>query len=69
MSDDDKLTKFLNLVPRANWRQDMPRIWNEQLRQALSDNLVTVGWGGALILTDAGRAAVSNGTRETPHGS
>lgn len=50
---DPMLLKFLRLVPSANWREP-PRVWNEQLRRALSDGLVTVGWGGVLKLTDAG---------------
>jgi hypothetical protein len=53
---DEKLTKFLGLVPGANWHQP-PQVWGEQLRQALSAGLVTVGFGGVLKLTDAGREA------------
>lgn len=56
----DRLRQFLSLVPNANWRGrgHPPAVWNEQLREALSDNLVTVGFGGLLKLTDAGRAAL-----------
>lgn len=55
---DEKLLKFLRLVPTANWRQNTPPVWNEQLRQALSDGLVGFGFGGLLKLTDAGRNAL-----------
>lgn len=51
-----RLLMFLDLVPTANWHQP-PAVWGEQLRAALSDGLVTVGWGGVLKLTDAGRKA------------
>jgi len=52
---DEMLTKFLRLVPGANWRSP-PSVWNDQFRQALSDGLVIVGFGGVLKLTDIGRA-------------
>jgi hypothetical protein len=63
---DEKLTKFLSLVPSANWRGNTPQVWNVQLRTSLSDGLVAVGFGGVLVLTDAGRAELSNtsGVRE-----
>jgi hypothetical protein len=51
---EDKLKTFLELVPNANWRQP-PAVWNEQIREALSDQLVTIGWGGVFKLTDRGR--------------
>jgi hypothetical protein len=56
---DEKLTKFLSLVPNANWRWITPPVWDVQLRQSLSDGLVAVGFGGVLVLTDAGRAELS----------
>ena len=34
-----------------------PAVWGAQLREALSEGFVTVGWGGILKLTDAGREA------------
>ena len=51
---DEKLVKFLDLVPGASWQMPPP-VWNEQLRQALNDHLVTVGWGGVLKLTESGQ--------------
>lgn len=60
---DEKLAKFLKLVPGASWQMPPP-VWNEQLREALNDHLVTVGWGGVLELTSAGRARL-NGDTET----
>jgi hypothetical protein len=53
---DEQLKKFLALVPTANWRQP-PNVWNQQLREALSEGFITVGFGGVLKLTDAGREA------------
>jgi hypothetical protein len=60
---DEKLTKFLTLVPNANWRGNTPQTWSIQLRQSLSDGLVAVGFGGVLMLTDAGRGAAKLGYR------
>lgn len=50
---EDKLKTFLELVKTMNWKQP-PSVWNEQLRASLGDQLVTVGWGGVLKLTDRG---------------
>lgn len=61
----EQLVKFLELVPQANWRRNMPTVWNEQLRQALSEGLVAIGFGGVFVLTDAGRAALQ---KDNSHG-
>jgi hypothetical protein len=50
-----KMLNFLNLVATSNWRMP-PAAWNKPFREALNEGLVTVGWGGVLKLTDAGRA-------------
>lgn len=50
---DRNMEVFLSLVPLAGWR-DVPRVWSEQFREALSGGLVKVGWGGVIELTDAG---------------
>lgn len=63
MTTDDRLMKFLKLVPSANWRMPPP-VWNKQFRHALSDRLVTVGFAGVLKLTDAGRTFGQEGTKE-----
>ena len=60
---DDRLLDFLKMVPHAHWRQP-PFVWGEQLRRAMSENLVMVGWGGILKLTDAGHDAVTNGNSQ-----
>lgn len=49
----DRMKKFLNLVTGTNWRQP-PAVWNEELRTALSNGLVKVGWGGILEVTGEG---------------
>lgn len=54
----ERLVKFLSLVPGARWRS-APPTWNVELQTALSDDLVKIGWGGILELTDAGREAVA----------
>lgn len=54
----EKLINFLALVPCMSWREP-PKVWNEQLREALSENYVKVGFGGVLKLTEAGAAIVS----------
>lgn len=63
---DQKLRQFLELVPNASWRRPPP-VWNEQLRAALSEGYIKVGFGGGLQLSEAGKAAlISNGHGETP---
>lgn len=47
---DERLIKFLQIVPSAGWRK-VPKGWNEEFRKALSDGLVKVGWGGIIQLT------------------
>lgn len=43
----EKMDQFLNLV--AGGMTKPPPVWNEELREALSKGLVTVGWGGAIV--------------------
>jgi hypothetical protein len=52
-----KLTEFLHVV-KSNGRNVPSHVWGEEIRRALSDNLIKIGWGGALELTDAGRTAL-----------
>jgi hypothetical protein len=50
---DDKLRRFLRTVPNARWRSgQMPPVWNEQVRQALCDQLILIGFGGLVKLTE-----------------
>lgn len=58
----ERLRQFLTLVPNANWRGcgQPPAVWNEQLREALAEHFVTIGFGGLLKLTDAGRAVLQS---------
>lgn len=53
---EPRLINFLKVVRTARWRQ-VPKAWHGQLRVALSENLVRVGWGGVIELTDAGEIA------------
>lgn len=57
----ERLRQFLSLVPNAGWRASnpMPSVWNEQLREAMGESFIAIGFGGLLKLTDAGRAALS----------
>lgn len=55
-----KLIEFLKLVRCANWRS-VPQVWNREYSKSLSDGLVTIGFGGAVKLTPAGRAHLSSG--------
>ena len=55
---DQKLREFLRLVPGAGWRRPPP-VWNEQLRAALSEGYIKIGFGGGLQLSEAGRMALS----------
>ena len=59
MTECEKLNRFLNIVPAARWRSArVPSVWSDQLRAALNDNLVTIGFAGVIKLTDAGYAAL-----------
>ncbi len=51
---DENLRKFLDIVRTTRWIQP-PLVWGETLRRAMSEDLISVGWGGVLKLTDAGR--------------
>lgn len=53
MTDDSRLISFLKIAKAMNWRL-VPAVWNSELRQALSDNLVTVEWGGVLKVNENG---------------
>ncbi|MGA9705262.1 hypothetical protein [Pseudomonas sp.] len=50
------LHQFLRIVPGM---RDVPKNWNEELRRALSDNLIRHGFDGRLELTDAGRTELT----------
>lgn len=52
-----KLTEFLRVV-KSSGRNIPNHVWGEEKRSALSDNLIKIGWGGVLELTDLGRAAL-----------
>lgn len=59
---NDRLLIFLDLIPTSRWSQP-PTVWGPQLREALSEGFVSVGWGGILKLTDAGREARTSAAR------
>lgn len=50
-----QLEKFLSVVAEGVFRNRVPAAWNAEMRAALSDDLVKVGFGGILELTKAGR--------------
>jgi hypothetical protein len=53
---DDRLREFLDVTSTANWKQP-PRVWAPQLREALSESYVKIGFGGVLQLTVLGEMA------------
>jgi len=53
---DEKLIRFLKAADGARWSH-VPSVWLEQLRTALNENLVKVGWGGIIELTETGKIA------------
>jgi hypothetical protein len=53
---DERLTAFLRLVRAGSIGRNAPPAWQEEMRCALSERLVTIGWGGVLKLTYAGEA-------------
>lgn len=56
----NELRNFLGLVKSETFRSgSVPRIWNLEYRKALSDGLISIGWGGKLGLTDEGDALLS----------
>jgi hypothetical protein len=54
---DERLLRFLRLVHTSRWSKP-PSVWGDQVRASVSNGLVTVGFGGILKLTEAGRAAI-----------
>lgn len=57
----EKMKSFLRLVDAQNWRSgSVPRIWSPQYQTALTSNFVSIGFGGALKLTDEGRSILSH---------
>jgi hypothetical protein len=60
---DERLQAFLILVRTAKWRVP-PRCWDEEFRRALSDRLVTIGFGGTLYLTLGGEYFAEHGNME-----
>lgn len=56
---NERLKKFLGTLQTAYWR-DVPKHWHHELREAIEQQLVKVGWGGVLELTDAGRKALKS---------
>jgi hypothetical protein len=59
LSERDK--EFLTMLKFG--KHHIPQVWNEELRHAISNGWVTVGWGGIRELTDAGRAALNERER------
>lgn len=57
MARDRNMEIFLTLVPLAGWRKEVPPPWRDSFREALSNGLVKVGWGGRIELTDLGELA------------
>lgn len=57
----DRLLNFLAAVKSAGWRasNEMPPVWNAELREAMSDNFIKIGFGGSIELTKAGREALA----------
>lgn len=55
---DDQMRKFLTLVQTARWTR-APRVWNPQLREAIGNRHIKVGFGGVLEITDEGRQALA----------
>ena len=63
MSDENRLIAFLKVARLAEWRL-VPTVWNAELREALSDNLVTVGFGGVLRVTENGIKRIHGQSRD-----
>jgi hypothetical protein len=53
---NEKLREFLDIAATANWRH-VPTVWGPQLREALSESFIKVGWGGVIQLTVLGEMA------------
>lgn len=61
---DDRMRRFLMVAREAGWRATtnyVPVAWAEEYREALANNLVRIGFGGSIELTDAGKATVKAG--------
>lgn len=55
-----RLAEFLALIRGGSFSNGRPpRVWNAEYREALGSDLVRIGWGGKIELTEAGRKAIS----------
>ncbi len=60
----DNLLSFLGLVRDNSYQfDDVPKARANDLRRALSNNLVRVGFGGLIELTQSGRDELAISTR------
>jgi hypothetical protein len=62
-SDDERLQAFLILVKTAYWRahNGPPKCWNEEMRRAINDGLISIGFGGIIKLNPAGEYFAEHG--------
>jgi hypothetical protein len=60
---DERLQAFLILVPTANWRahNGPPKCWNEEFRRAISDGMISIGFGGIIKLNPIGKYFAEHG--------
>lgn len=55
---DERMVKFLRALRHARWT-NVPPVWFAELRHAMNEGWVTVGWGGVLELTESAKTLLS----------
>lgn len=57
----ERLRQFLSLVKDGSFNSgDVPKVWNEQYRTAISDGLINIGFGGRLKVSDRGTKVLNS---------
>lgn len=61
----EKMHKFLSAVRTAEFRSgQMPRVWKDEYREALSNSYVAIHFGGSVRLTEAGHEVLTSSKKE-----
>lgn len=60
---DEKMRRFLSAVKTLDWRaRHVPKVWNDQYHEALSEGFVQIHFGGSIRLTETGHEYLSKAT-------
>lgn len=60
-----KMHEFLSAVRTSDFHSGkVPRVWNDEYREALSSSYVAIHFGGSVRLTEAGHDALASSKKE-----